>query len=175
MYRNISISGRVTVKQGDTIIFESEPNNILPLGYKFICSMFLCANVANVAMGQKSFNIRFGKGTAANALATTALTTAIAVDPGLKTGSGISGSGTHYETHFVGTWTSGILNASLTGAETLAELGLYMGLANNQTKGWTSATWAQGLFSRMVLGANAFVPNIAQPVTVDWCIGVDFV
>lgn len=177
--RSFSITGSVTVKQGEKIIFQSKPNKILLAGYKY----FACLMMANYPTSatywgaQKGMNIRFGTGTTANSSATTALATALAVDPTLKTGSGWAGSENSYEVHFVGAWNAGLINASL-GANSLQEIGLFLGLNSTYpTAIWTTTgiTFTQQLFARIVLGGDAFIPDVNLPVTVDWKIGVDFV
>jgi hypothetical protein len=177
--RKINITGKVTVKQGDTIIFESKPNKILVAGYKYFVALFLAVTPSSTTYfgSQKGFTIKFGTGTADTTSATTALTTIVAVEPVIKTGSGITGSGSRYETHFIATWVANALNA-ISGTTPLAEIGLYFGLNSTYpTATWTTTgvTFTQQLFSRILLGTDAFVPDTSKPVTVDWCIGVDFV
>ena len=172
--RKVVISGKVIVKQGNEIIIE-RGNDILTGGYKWLCSMWMCSSVASVNIGAKLYSIRFGKGSTANAYSTTTLDSIINVTPVYVTGEGIVGNGSHYESCFITGWASGALNAQLAEGEKLEELGLFFGMCDTQVTRWTSATWAQALFSRVVLGTDAFTPNILQPISVEWIIGVDFV
>lgn len=177
--RRIQISGSVTVKQGEKILFQSKPNTILLAGYKY----FACLMMANYPSSatywgaQKGMNILFGTGTTANSSSTTALATQVTVQPTLKTGSGCARSGNSYEVHFVAVWNAGLINTT-TGSTPLREIGLFLGLNSTYpTAIWTTTgiTFTQQLFARILLGDDEFVPDITLPVTVDWKIGVDFV
>ena len=171
--RSISVYGNVVIKQGDEIIVEKH-NDVLVNGYKWLCSMWLCASLGNVNIGSKLFNIKFGKGNDPNSKVTDSLDSSIDIDPNSKYGDGVNSSGNRYETRFVGSWNSGSLNTGLESNEKLEEVGLFLGMCNIQTTRWTSTTFAQGLFARMTLGDDAFVPNANKPVIVEWTIGVEF-
>jgi len=172
--RQIKLTGRVIIKQDDVILVDKY-NDILSNGYKWFCSMWLCSSIASVNIGQKLFVIYLGKGDSANTFSTSALSSQITLTPSMQTGTGVQGTGSHYESRFTSTWLSGLVNAQLTGEEQIKEVGLFFGMCNTQTTQWTSVTWAQGLFSRVVLGENSFVPDASKPLTIDWTIGVDFV
>lgn len=192
----VRMYGKVTIRNGDRIITVGKKNKILRNSLRAFTSAMLCQYILARAyrgytstyyVGMSGVQMYFGKSNAANTPTTDGLTSILNANANTITNTvGLVIQNTYAKTIFAATWNAGVLNALLSTGEKLEELSLYLYMFDNLNLGWTADTSYSSStnvnvyatrypFSRVVLGADAFTPDVANPVIVEWEIGVDFI
>lgn len=192
----IRMIGKVTIRNGDRVIVIGKKNKVLRNSLRAFTSAMLCNYILTrnykgysgyYHLGADGVQLYFGKSNTANTYTTDDLVSKLDANANIISNTGgLNIQNTYASTTFAASWNAGVLNALLTGEEKLEELALYFYMFDNLTAGWIIDTSYNGTsnihiyatryaFSRIVLGANAFIPDINNPVIVEWEIGVDLI
>jgi hypothetical protein len=188
----VNVKGLVTVRQGDTIIFEQKPNHFVREGLISLARVFSMAYSGIGVYGYLYFpggywTVGIGTGNAAIVASLTALTTQISNSPASKSVTGIFISSDYLtrSVRFLALWAPGVLNALL-GENSISEIGLYLNNMKGSSSPYILGSQSTGIQAYNLVcaissaGANsvpdftAFVPDINKPVEVEWKIQVGF-
>lgn len=192
----IRVHGKVTIHNGDRVIVAGKKNRILRNSIRAFASATLCQYV--LARSYRSYSsfyytgisgiqIYFGKSNNANTYTTDGLVSQLNANANtIANSAGLIINDSYARTTFAATWNAGVLNALLSEGEKLEEIALNFYLFESLSPGWTVDTgysssahvykyFNRYTFSRVVLGADAFIPDPNYPVVVAWEIGVDLV
>lgn len=189
----VNIRGLVTVRQGDRIIFEQQPNHFVRDGLITLARAFSTPTIGLAKNTQGYFPSKYwtiGIGTNATPIIVTltALGAQISNAPSAKslTGFFVSSDNLTKSIRFLAVWGPGILNALL-GVNSISEIGLYLNSVKASSSPYIigSGTVTSQSYNLVCAissaGANstpdftAFIPDAAKPVEVEWKIQVGFV
>jgi hypothetical protein len=190
MDSGIELNGYVTVKNGDQIIVENYENALVRQGINWLLMMFRynffrlwCqSGYQYFYFGSNGISVLFGKSAVPTVATMDDLVVKVSCPPtGITCPAGVVTIATDQQVKvsFQAVWGAGVLNSYLQGADSLGEVGFYLGMdvfhgvgenlsPNNDSHYGTTYTCPSRMFSRVSLGSNAFVPSVSSPVTVEW-------
>jgi hypothetical protein len=187
----INITGLVSCRQGDEVIFENAPNKWVSSGLLSLMAWTQFGYVYGGTYGGWSYylmpyygmRIYLGTNTStATLFSHTALQAPIGTAPGTaaNTHTQTIGDGTStgiWSTTYTATWNAG----AITG--TVGEMALYLTQNTNTAAAWgwsgnqTAYDVGRAMFSRLAVADSEFTQftiNTAKPLTIDWKVQLSF-